>query len=98
MSEAIKLTMDGTLLNWLKNVGDAVNSGDIVAEVEADKATVEVEAPSSGVILQLNAKPGDELKEGAEIATIGAAGEASGGAPASKPQTNGQVTTEPIRP
>jgi len=82
MSEAIKLTMDGTLLNWLKNVGDAVNSGDIIAEVEADKATVEVEAPSSGVILKLNAKPGDELKEGAEIATIGAAGESGGAAAA----------------
>lgn len=69
----IKLTMDGTLLNWLKQVGDSVNAGDVVAKFEADKATVEVEAPTSGVILQLNAKPGDELREGAVIATMGAA-------------------------
>jgi pyruvate dehydrogenase E2 component (dihydrolipoamide acetyltransferase) len=67
--------MDGTLLNWLKNVGDNVNKGDVVAEIEADKATVEIEAPEGGVITALSANPGDSLTTGAVIGTIGAAGE-----------------------
>lgn len=74
MGTNIVLSMDGTLLNWLKNQGDSVNKGEIIAEVEADKATVEVEAPISGVIATLSAKPGDELKEGTVIGTIGEAG------------------------
>ena len=75
MAQPITLTMDGLLLNWLKEVGDSVQAGDIVAEFEADKATVEVEAPADGVILSLDAEPGDELSEGAVIAQLGGAGE-----------------------
>lgn len=83
MAQEVKLTMDGTLLNWLKQVGEPVKKGEIVAELEADKATVEVEAPADGVLLSQNANVGDELKEGAIIATLGASGEASqNGAPA----------------
>ncbi|MBL8157367.1 MAG: E3 binding domain-containing protein, partial [Anaerolineae bacterium] len=71
MATPVTLTMDGTLLNWLKKVGDAVNKGDIIAEVEADKATVEIEAPESGVISALNAQLGDSIKAGTDIAMIG---------------------------
>jgi len=67
----VKLGMDGTLLNWLKNVGDSVKQGEIIAEFEADKATVEVEAPANGVIQTLNLEVGAEAKEGAVIAIIG---------------------------
>jgi pyruvate dehydrogenase E2 component (dihydrolipoamide acetyltransferase) len=78
---SITLSMDGTLLNWIKNVGDAVKQGEVVAEVESDKATVEVEAPADGVLSSQAAKPGDELKEGAVIGEIGAAGAAPASAP-----------------
>lgn len=67
----VKLGMDGTLLNWLKNVGDSVKQGDVIAEFEADKATVEVAAPSAGVIQELKLDVGTEAKEGAVIAIIG---------------------------
>lgn len=67
----VKLGMDGTLLNWLKNVGDTVVQGDIIAEFEADKATVEVEAPAAGTIQELKLEVGAEAKEGAVIAVIG---------------------------
>lgn len=83
MSSPITIEMDGTLLNWLKKPGDAVNAGDVVAEVEADKATVEVEAPASGVLLDVKVNPGDSVASGAVIGTIGAAGESA--APASAP-------------
>jgi pyruvate dehydrogenase E2 component (dihydrolipoamide acetyltransferase) len=69
--------MDGTLINWLKQVGEAVKKGDIVAEIEADKATIEVEATVDGVVSALLVKPGDDIKTGQEIATLGAAGEAA---------------------
>lgn len=77
MSSPITIEMEGTLLNWLKKPGDAVNAGDVVAEVEADKATVEVEAPAAGVLLEVNANPGDAVASGAVIGTIGAAGESA---------------------
>lgn len=75
MAEPIVLTTEGLLLNWLKQAGDSVKAGEVVAEVEADKATVEIEAPQDGVLLELKAEVGEELSEGAVIAMIGAAGE-----------------------
>lgn len=71
MSHDVKLTMDGMLLNWLKDVGNAVKAGEVIAEFEADKATVEIASPADGVILELIPSVGDELKEGAVIARVG---------------------------
>ena len=75
MAHEVKLTTDGLLINWLRDIGDAVAASDIIAEVEADKATVEIEAGSDGAVLELRAEPGDEIGEGSVIAVIGAAGE-----------------------
>src|SRR6185295_11195902 len=77
MASQITASMDGTLLNWLKNVGENVNKGDVIAEVEADKATVEIEAPESGVLSAVTAQPGDEIKEGQAIGSIGEGGAAA---------------------
>lgn len=82
MSSPITLSMDGTLLNWLKQVGEQVQAGDVIAEIESDKATVEVEAPAAGVLAEIRAQPGDTLTTGAVIGVIAAAGE--GAAPAAK--------------
>ena len=65
----------GTLLNWLKKPGDLVKKGEPLMEVETDKATVEVEAPASGVLQNVTAKEGDEILVGRTIAVIAAAGE-----------------------
>ncbi len=87
MSSPITVTMDGTLLNWLKQIGDAVKPGDVIAEVESDKATVEVEAPAAGVLTEQKAQPGDTLTTDMVIGTIGDAGEkaAAPAQPAQKP-------------
>jgi pyruvate dehydrogenase E2 component (dihydrolipoamide acetyltransferase) len=77
MASQITASMDGTLLNWLKNVGDNVNKGEVIAEVEADKATVEIEAPEAGVISAVSVQPGDEIKTGQAIGTIGEGGAAT---------------------
>ncbi len=78
MAHEVKLTTDGLLINWLKDVGETVSASDIIAEVEADKATVEIEAGSDGTLLELRAEPGDEIGEGSIIAVIGGKGETAG--------------------
>ena len=57
MAYEVRLTTDGLLINWLRAVGENVSSEDIIAEVEADKATVEIEAGSDGTLLELRAEP-----------------------------------------
>jgi pyruvate dehydrogenase E2 component (dihydrolipoamide acetyltransferase) len=92
MAQDINLNMDGMLLNWLKDVGDAVKAGDIIAEFEADKATVEVESPADGVLVELIAEVGEEYGEGDIIAKLGEAGEASASSSAPAPA---DVGTQP---
>ncbi|HLA45607.1 MAG TPA: biotin/lipoyl-containing protein, partial [Aggregatilineales bacterium] len=66
---------EGTFANWVKAVGDSINAGDVIAEIETDKATVEVETYASGTLLHVLAEPGDIVAVGAPIAIIGKAGE-----------------------
>jgi len=76
MTTPITIAMEGMLLNWIKSVGDSVKTGDIIAEVEADKATIEVAAESDGVLLEQSVKVGDNIANGQTIGLIGANGEA----------------------
>ncbi len=84
---------EGLLLNWTKKVGDTIASGDVIAEIETDKATVEVPAETAGTIIALNGNPGDTLKVGSVIGYVGAAGEAApagAAAPAAAPAAQAQ--------
>ncbi len=86
---ALSPTMEeGTLAKWLVKVGDTVSSGDIMAEIETDKATMEFEAVDEGTIASIDVPEGSEgVKVGAVIATLAAEGEdASAPAPPS-PET-----------
>jgi pyruvate dehydrogenase E2 component (dihydrolipoamide acetyltransferase) len=65
----------GTLLNWLKAEGQPVTKGEPLMEVETDKATVEIEAPASGILTNVTASPGDDVPVGNRIAVIVAPGE-----------------------
>jgi pyruvate dehydrogenase E2 component (dihydrolipoamide acetyltransferase) len=65
----------GTLVKWLKNEGDPVESGDMIAEVETDKATMEVECFDDGVLLKQYCKEGQEVPVGGAIAAVGEKGE-----------------------
>ncbi len=68
---ALSPTMtEGTLAKWLKGEGDAVASGDIIAEIETDKATMEVDAQQSGFLTNVVANAGDEVPVGQVIAVI----------------------------
>jgi pyruvate dehydrogenase E2 component (dihydrolipoamide acetyltransferase) len=66
---------EGNLVRWLKKVNDPVEKGQALAEIETDKATVEVEAPYSGVVLQLIVEEGTSVPIGSPIAIIGQPGE-----------------------
>ena len=65
----------GTLLNWLKAEGQSVTKGEPLMEVETDKATVEIEAPASGILTNVTASAGDEIPVGNKIAVILGPGE-----------------------
>ena len=76
---------EGTLIRWVKQVGENINKGDVLAEIETDKATVEVESPASGVVLQHMVDQGAVVPVNAPIAVVGNAGEKVD-APAAAPQ------------
>jgi len=66
---------EGVLNNWLKKVGDTVNKGEVVAEIESDKATLELEAQVGGTLLHLIHQHGDIVPVGANMAIVGELGE-----------------------
>lgn len=61
---------EGTLIEWKKKVGDRVTKGEIIAEVDTDKASIEIEVFTSGVIDKLLVQPGMKVPVGAIMATI----------------------------
>ena len=98
---ALSPTMEeGTLARWLKQEGDSVNPGDVIAEIETDKATMEVEAVDEGVLGRIVVPEGTEgvkvnatiawlLEEGEDASALPAAGEEDA---AAKPEA---ASTEP---
>lgn len=66
---------EGVLNTWLKAVGDTVSKGEVVAEIESDKATLELEAQVAGTLLHLLHGPGDVVPIGANLAIVGDKGE-----------------------
>ena len=65
----------GTLTKWFKKEGDVVKTGDMLAEVETDKATMELESYFNGTILKIFSAPGSSLPIGAPLCAIGKPGE-----------------------
>ena len=65
----------GTLVKWLKKEGDVIKTGDMLAEVETDKATMELESYFDGTLLKIFSPPGSQLPIGAALCAIGKPGE-----------------------
>jgi len=66
---------EALLINWTKNPGDTISEGDVIAEVETDKTTVEVESPVGGTVLEWSFEPGENLTIGGVIGYVGEPGE-----------------------
>jgi pyruvate dehydrogenase E2 component (dihydrolipoamide acetyltransferase) len=81
---------EGTVLKWLKSIGDEVAVGDELVEIETDKANMVYESDSAGTLSEIVAAEGDTLPIGEVIARVGDAGEVqasgNGGEPASAPE------------
>ena len=87
---------EGVIAAWHKNVGDTVKKGDLLAEIETDKATMELESYQEGVLLHRGAPDGQKLQVNDLLAIIGKQGEdvsalvsqhnSGGSAPAEPPQ------------
>jgi len=72
---------EGTILKWLKQVGDLVSQGEILAEVETDKADMELEASTAGVLREIKIKEGESAAVGAVIALVDEQAAAAGATP-----------------
>src|SRR5689334_3238160 len=66
---------EGTIARWLKHEGEKVAEGDVLAEIETDKATMELNAYNDGVLLKILVGDGETAPLGAPIAVLGAEGE-----------------------
>ncbi|KGE73164.1 pyruvate dehydrogenase complex dihydrolipoamide acetyltransferase [Spirochaeta lutea] len=76
MMIALSPTMEeGTILSWNKKVGDSVDTGDVLCEVETDKASMDYESAQEGTILKIILDEGSSAKVGDAIAIIGESGE-----------------------
>src|SRR2546421_798418 len=62
---------EGTIARWLKKTGDEVKKGDIIAEIETDKATMDLEAYDAGVLEQILVQEGETVPIGQTVAVIG---------------------------
>jgi pyruvate dehydrogenase E2 component (dihydrolipoamide acetyltransferase) len=85
---------EGTLLKWLKDVGDEVSEGDAIAEIETDKVTLELEAQEDGYLTNTLVEEGAVVPIGVAVATIGAESEVGKGAPAPATPSQAPATSE----
>jgi len=97
---------EGVIAAWHKNVGDAVKKGDLLAEIETDKATMELESYQEGVLLHIGTTKGGKLQVNDLLAIIGKAGEdvasliasVGAGSPAAAPATESAPAAAPAAP
>jgi pyruvate dehydrogenase E2 component (dihydrolipoamide acetyltransferase) len=90
---------EGTVATWLKKVGDKVNEGDILAEIETDKATMEFESFNEGTLLHIGIQAGETAPVDSLLAIIGKEGEdisalLAGDVPTTTPTVEKVVATE----
>ena len=98
---AIEITMpklsdtmtEGLFAGWKKNVGDRIERGDIIAEVETDKAVMELEAFASGILIKTMVNGGENVPVGTVLGLIGEAGEIAVSAAAGQPGTAAETLT-----
>src|SRR5262245_38371330 len=76
---------EGTVVRWIKKVGDAIDKDEPLFEISTDKVDAEIPAPGAGVLLEIKVKEGETVPVNSVVAVIGAAGE--------KPSTGTTRTT-----
>ena len=99
---------EGVIAGWQKNVGDAVKKGEVLADIETDKATMELESYKEGILLYQGAKAGEKIqvndllciigKEGFDVNKVLEAMKNGGGAPAAPAETKEEPKAETAAP
>ena len=74
---------EGTIVRWIKKVGDSVDRDEPLFEISTDKVDAEIPSPSAGVLTEIKVKEGETVPVNSVVATIGAAGETAAKEPAS---------------
>ncbi|KHF40443.1 2-oxoglutarate dehydrogenase complex dihydrolipoyllysine-residue succinyltransferase [Halalkalibacter okhensis] len=88
---------EGTIAQWLKEVGEHINQGEYIAELETDKVNIEIVAEHSGVIKEFKREPGDTVEVGEVIAVIDESGSAAGETKAEAVQEEPKKETVPAK-
>ncbi|MFN2172098.1 MAG: dihydrolipoamide acetyltransferase family protein [Candidatus Promineifilaceae bacterium] len=91
---------EGVLNQWVKSIGEPVTRGEVIAEIESDKATLELESQVEGTLLHVLQEPGAIVPVGANLAIVGEEGEdisdmLSGGTVGEAPETVAEAGSEP---
>ena len=88
---------EGTLVSWKKKKGDKVSVGDVLAEIETDKATMEWESPEDGTLTEVYIEEGGKVNVGDKIAFIGEEGEAAPAAKKKEPKSEKKEAGKPAK-
>jgi len=87
---------EGTIVRWIKKVGDAIDRDEPLFEISTDKVDAEIPSPGAGVLLEIKVKEGETVPVNSVVALIGAAGEkAAASAPAAAAPAAAPVSSEP---
>jgi pyruvate dehydrogenase E2 component (dihydrolipoamide acetyltransferase) len=89
---------EGTLVAWKKKKGDKVSAGDVIAEIETDKATMEWESPEDGTLTEIYVEEGGKVDVGQRIAFIGEEGEAASKEDKKAPEKKEKKEEPPKKP
>jgi pyruvate dehydrogenase E2 component (dihydrolipoamide acetyltransferase) len=86
---------EGTIVRWIKKVGDSVDRDEPLFEISTDKVDAEIPSPVAGTLLEITVKEGETVPVNSVVAQIGSAGEAAAtGSSAPRPQANGEAPRE----
>jgi len=98
MPQLGETVLEGTVALWYKKAGDTVAKGDVLLDVETDKAATEIEAPVDGVISSISVPEGETVDVGTVLAVISVEGEAVAEAPAAKAAAEPAAAAEVTKP
>src|SRR5437870_13779355 len=86
---------EGTIVRWIKKVGEKVDRDEPLFEISTDKVDAEIPSPAAGIVTEIRAKEGDTVPVNSIVAVIGAAGEATAAKPAAEPIAEGKPAPPP---
>src|SRR5581483_9475707 len=84
---------EGTIVRWIKKVGDKVDRDEPLFEISTDKVDAEIPSPAAGVVAEIRVKEGETVAVNSVVAVIGAAGDAKAAPPATPPAPAAPVPT-----